>query len=178
MQMKCQFRWAMVLLLVGMVSVLLSSCQTTPPAVIAVTGTMFGVEISQNPATQSPQAKIGYNRAELALVYKNGGGQTQPGPAPQTPPGQPGETQPGQARNTLPGQAGDVPNVLMEFGYGGTSANTIYQRLAIGNTAVTQSVATGMFLKNADGSINPTAATQIGNELKKIPTFPTTNPKP
>ena len=40
-------------------------------SVIAATGTNIGVEISQNPASQTPQAKLGFQRSELAIVPTN-----------------------------------------------------------------------------------------------------------
>ncbi len=43
-------------------------------SVLASTGTSIGVEVSQNPATQMPQGKLGYNRAELAFVPTNRNG--------------------------------------------------------------------------------------------------------
>ncbi|MHB8067596.1 MAG: hypothetical protein ACYDIC_06810 [Desulfobaccales bacterium] len=145
----------MVLFLGGIASIFLSGCQT-PPSVIAVTGTMFGVEVSQNPATQLPQAKIGYNRAEFAMVNKNGGGPSSQGQAGQS--GKAGQT----------GQ--DVPNVLMEFGYGGTNANSIYQRLAVGEHAVQQDGAAAMFLKDSNGNLSPAASAMIERGLRKTPT--------
>ena len=49
-------------------------CTNNRHAVIAVTGTNIGVEISQNPANQSPQAKLGYQRSEVAIVPSNRSG--------------------------------------------------------------------------------------------------------
>ena len=46
---------------------LLAGCATHNTILVA-TGTSLGVEIAQNPATGLYQAKLGYNRAELALV--------------------------------------------------------------------------------------------------------------
>lgn len=138
MQMKCHFRWAMLLLLAGIVSVLLSSCQTTPPAVIAVTGTNFGLEISQNAATQTPQIKLGYNRGEIAIVSKD------------------------------KFKDDDAANVLMEFGYGGSTSNSIYQRLAVGKDAVTAGGAQFMFLKNSDGNLNPEAVQKAKEAINAI----------
>ena len=41
--------------------------------VITGTGTILGVQIAENPATQLYEAKFGYARAEMALVPTNGG---------------------------------------------------------------------------------------------------------
>ncbi len=112
---------------------LLSGCSTTKNSVVAATGTSIGLELSQNAATQTPQMKLGYNRAEVAFVsdekLKDGAG---------------GE---------------DVANVLMELRYGGSSDTHpgIYQRLAIGKKAVTQLGAAAMFSKDANGNISETS---------------------
>ena len=105
-----------------------------PRAVVAGTGTVIGLEMSQNPASQAPQMKLGYDRAELALV--------------------------GQEKY---GKDNDVANVLMELRYGGATGTHpgIYQRLAVGNTAVTQTGAALMFLKAPDGSF-PSAEALAG----------------
>lgn len=62
------------LLLLLATGIFLSSqggCNSYNHSVIAATGTSIGVEVSQNPATQAPQAKLGYQRAELAIVPTN-----------------------------------------------------------------------------------------------------------
>jgi hypothetical protein len=111
--------------------VMATGCQSAhQPAVIAVTGTNFGLDIAQNPATQTPHMKLGYNRGEVALVSKG-----------------------------KFGTENDVANVVMEFKYtGGSGENSgIYQRLAVGKAAVTGTGATAMFLKNADGNLSENA---------------------
>jgi hypothetical protein len=119
--------------------------------VIAATGTVIGVEVSQNPATQAPQAKLGYNRGELAIVPSN----RPPCVADdsKTPPVQCG---------TLGQGAKDVPDVLMELRYGGIfdtgPSSGIYQRLAVGDVAVRQDGAALMFARNADGAVDAAAA--------------------
>jgi len=113
-------------------------------AVIAVTGTVIGVEISQNPANQSPQAKLGYNRGEIAIVPTNRSAKEDAG--------------------THGAGAKDVGDVLMEIRYGGIfdtgPSSGIYQRLAVGSTAVSQPGASIMFAKDADGKIT--------NETKEV----------
>lgn len=44
---------------------------TTQGRWIVATGTLIGVEIAQNPSSQMYQAKLGYQRAELALLPTN-----------------------------------------------------------------------------------------------------------
>ena len=117
---------------------LLSGCESMPRSVVAATGTNIGLEISQNPATQAPQMKLGYNRGEVALVGEKA-------------------------------YDDDVANVLMELRYGGSDDTHpgIYQRLAVGRTAVKQSGASFMFLKNPDGTFPSATAIQNANEAHK-----------
>src|SRR5215813_12918913 len=68
-------------------------------SVLAATGTVIGVEIAQNPATQVPEAKLGYNRGELAFVPTNRGA--------------------GANGTSTNAGAKDAANVLMEIRYGG-----------------------------------------------------------
>lgn len=128
---------------------LLQGCANQGYSVLASTGTVIGVEVSQNPATQSPQAKLGYNRAELAFVPTN----RNSGP---------------NAGNTQQG-ARDAANVIMELRYGGIfdtgKSSGIYQRLAVGDIAVHEPGAAAMFIKNADGDVDEKAAEAI----KSIP---------
>ena len=105
---------------------------------LASTGTVIGVEVSENPATQFPQAKLGYNRAELAFVPSNRSSEK-------------------NASGSFGKGATDVADVLMELRYGGIfdlgASSGIYQRLAVGSIAVQQPGASVMFAKNADGAI-------------------------
>jgi hypothetical protein len=131
---------------------ILAACATptTNHYVIASTGTVIGVEVSQNPANQTPQAKLGYDRAELALV----------------PTARPTCTiaNDNSAVNCAPAtgdKVKDVPDVLMELRYGGIfdlgASSGIYQRLAVGKDAVSQPGAALLFARDADGKIEPAA---------------------
>jgi hypothetical protein len=51
---------------------LLTGCATNNRVLVA-TGTIIGVEIAENPTTGLYQAKLGYNRGELALVPTTNG---------------------------------------------------------------------------------------------------------
>lgn len=106
-------------------------------SVLAATGTVIGVEVSQNPATQTPQAKLGYNRGEFAFVPTNRDG--------------------GKAAGTSHNGASDSANVIMELRYGGIfdtgSTSGIYQRLAVGAVAVQEPGAAFMFAKDASGTL-------------------------
>jgi hypothetical protein len=122
-------------------------CAQQGYSVVAMTGTVIGVDIAQNPATQTPHAKLGYNRGELAFVPTNRQETSSAG-------------QGGQGSNNN-GGAKDSANVLMELRYGGifdTGATSgIYQRLAVGKEAVQQPGASLMFGKDAEGKIDANA---------------------
>lgn len=139
---------------------LLSLCAFVPACtqqdhyIIASTGTVIGVEVAQHPANQTPQAKLGYNRSELALV-------------PTTRP-------PCAIRDDKTidcgtiedgGDLKDVPDVLMELRYGGIfdlgGSSGIHQRLAVGRTAVRQPGAALMFAKDSDGGLDAATATGV-----------------
>lgn len=113
---------------------LLAGCAHNNTVVVG-TGTVIGVEISENPATGLYQAKLGYNRGEVAFV-----------PIPT---------------NGLP------PDVLTELRYAGIFARTggIYQRMAVGATAVSQPGASMLFAKDSAGNISA----EVANALSTIP---------
>lgn len=120
-------------------------------SVVAVTGTVIGVEIAQNPQTQMYQAKLGYNRGEFALVPTNRSANEEPG--------------------NQGGGAKDSTDVLMELRYGGIFSKDagIYQRLAVGKTAVSQPGAAFMFAKGNDGELGAEQAEAISQAMKTVP---------
>lgn len=122
-----------------------NGCSGPPTRVIAVTGTNIGVEISQNPANQTPQAKLGYQRTEIAIVPTN---------RPQDDP----------ADKKVSG-AQDTADVLMELRYAGIfswgDTGGIYQRLAVGKEAVKQKGAAYMFARDSKGELKPEVAREI-----------------
>lgn len=130
--------------IIAFIGLSLQGCENNRHMVLASTGTNIGVEISQNPATQSPQAKLGYQRVELAIVPTNRSSQDT-----------------ATADNSLRDGAKDIPDVLMELRYGGIfdmgATSGIYQRLAVGREAVKQPGANLMFLKNAEGEVSEEA---------------------
>jgi hypothetical protein len=132
--------------------ILFQGCAQQGYSVIASTATVIGVEVSQNPATQTPQAKLGYNRAELAFVPSN--------------------RHAGDDAGDTHHGAKDTADVIMELRYGGIfdlgASSGIYQRLAVGGIAVAQPGAVAMFIKNADGHVDPNAA-QALQAIKAIP---------
>ncbi len=60
-------------LLASLAVLLLAGCAAIDRNyVVTGTGTVIGVQIAENPATQLYEAKLGYARAEVALVPTNG----------------------------------------------------------------------------------------------------------
>jgi hypothetical protein len=153
------FEWSTRLTgVLGLIAVIVFSqgCAQQGYSVIASTATVIGVEVSQNPATQAPQAKLGYNRGEFAFVPTN--------------------RHAGENAGTTREGARDTANVIMELRYGGIfdlgPSSGIYQRLAVGETAVQQDGAALLFAKNADGQIDPAVA----NALEAVRRIPVVSP--
>jgi hypothetical protein len=117
--------------------------------IVAATGTNIGVEVSQNPANQSPQAKLGYQRTEFAIVPTNR-----------------------SANEETKGGAQEHGDVIMELRYGGIfdtgKSSGIYQRLAVGPKGVEQPGAALMFSRDAEGNVSPDAAKAL-QALKTVP---------
>lgn len=139
-------------------SIGLTGCSNTQHMVLASTGTVIGIDISQDPATQTPHAKIGYHRGELAIVPTN-------------------RSQCAMKQNSsefecTPAQgagAKDSTDVLMElrfrspFSFSGSAG--IYQRLAVGENAVKQAGAAFLFAKNDSGVLESATANAIANAI-------------
>ena len=118
---------------------MLAGCATNNTVLVS-TGTVIGVELGQNPSTGLYQAKLGYNRGEIALV---------PTTNKYTP---------------------DVITELKYNGIFSTGADSgIYQRMAVGSLAVAQPGAMAMFLKDGTGSISPGTVEAL-KSLSSIPT--------
>lgn len=149
---KFKFQGIFFSLMLFSVLFLLQGCAKQGYSVIASTGTVIGVEISQNQTTQSPQAKLGYNRAEFAFVPTNRNS--------------------GVDAGTTKEGARDTANVIMELKYAGIfdlgTASGIYQRLAVGDIAVTTVSADIMMLKNADGTYSAEGIKAL-NRVRRIP---------
>lgn len=139
------------------VAVGLEGCGPQRHALVAVTATSIGVEIAQNPANQTPHAKLGYQRQEVAVVPTNRSANEEVGNG--------------------GGGAASHGEVLMELRYGGIfdmgPSSGIYQRLAVGPTAVRQPGAWLMFSRDADGTVSDEAQQVLAN-LKKVPTISAT----
>lgn len=144
-------------ILVAVVAGVVYGCAENRHAVIAVTGTNIGLEISENPATQMPQGKLGYQRSEISIVPSNRSGDVEPAGA-----------------NAVGNGAIDVADVLMElkfsniFSLSKETPGGIYQRLAVGETAVKQPGAAFMFARDQKGDIDPKEVLKALPEIQKI----------
>ena len=116
----------------------LTGCATSH-SVIVNTGTVLGVAVAENPSTGMYEARFGYARTEFAYVPSNRARHTN-------------ETNVGQG-------AKDVADVIMEVRMENLlKGGLIYQRLAVGSTAVAQPGATFLFAKGPDGNLDPAVA--------------------
>jgi hypothetical protein len=145
--------------LTGFVISFLSHCSATPNSVIASTGTTIGVELSENPSSQSISGVLGYKRAELAYVPTNKSSAKKT----TTSTDAQGKvtTIDEDGSPSVKNGASDSANVLMELKYKSIFSfknGGIYQRLAVGNLAVQQPGAALMFAKNDNGTIDPSTA--------------------
>ena len=120
--------------------------------VIASTATVIGVQIGQGAADTTPQAKLGYNRAEFAFVPTN-------------------RSAPADGKDIT--GADQSADVLMELHYGNIFSTTnggIYQRLAVGKNAVTQAGAALMFARDTDGKVDAEQAKAVKAAVEAIKT--------
>lgn len=136
---------------------ILSSCKTNTN-VIAATGTTIGVSIKQNPGTNQVEAELGYHRGELAYVPTNKGYPT------KTTDKSDGRKIEEDGIPTHGSGAKDTAEVLMEIKYYGIFSigenSGIYQRLAVGETAVSQPGAAFLMAKGlTDKQAEAAAAT-------------------
>lgn len=134
---------------------------------------MVGLALtSQSEATQSPTAVLGYKRAELAYVPTNRATATKTTQKKDSS-GVPVTTEENGIPNTGSG-AKDSANVLMELRYRGIFSwgenSGIYQRLAVGDIAVTQPGAAFMFSKDDSGKINDNVAKYVADAQLEIST--------
>lgn len=113
------------------VALVLCGCSSTNKNLIVTTGTVLGVEVAENPQTGLYQAKLGYGRAEFALVPTSTNGVTP-----------------------------DVIMELRYGGFFSSNGG-IYQRLAIGKTACSQVPAAIMFGKDEQGNVSTNSASLL-----------------
>ena len=126
---------------------MLSACTQPNTTIYTATATIIGVDVSMN-ASQTPQGTLGYKRAELGII-----------------PTDLGQCRVDENKQLVCPQgitAKNSPDVIMELYYPGIFTNGgIYQRLAVGTTAVSQPGAAALFAKKPDGSIDPNAAAVV-----------------
>lgn len=154
------FSYQKMIFIIASIS-LLAGCTTQGYSVIASTATTIGVGVSQQPTSGMIDATLGYKRAEVAFVPTNRNA---------------GEKA-GDVNGKNGGGAKNSADVIMELRYSDLFASGeksgIYQRLAVGETAVKQPGATLMFTRDADGKIDTSAQ----NAIAALGGIPTESPK-
>lgn len=123
-------------------TIIMVGCSTDNVNVVASSNSVLGFQLGQNPVSQAPETKFGYSRQELAVVPTNRGTDGEDG-----------------SKN---GGAKDSTDALMELRYMG-KGDGLYQRLAVGSTAVSQPGAAVMMLRDEDGKIAPEVAAAVLN---------------
>lgn len=109
-------------------------------SVLVTTQTVLGAQVAQNPTSQAYEAKFGYARNEFAIV--------------------PGGTNDPTA----------VPDVVTELRVENIlKGGLIYQRLAVGKTAVAQPGAAFLFAKGTDGQLDSTTAAAVERSVRGVP---------
>ncbi len=132
-----------------------TGCTASRENVLAITSTVIGVQVHQKDADKTPELKVGYARQEFAFVPTDRG---------------------------TNGSSTNSAEVLMEinakgnFGLGTAYQGGIYQRLAVGRTAVSQAGAAVMMAKDHGGNVTPEAAQGLSNALAAIRAIPAANP--
>jgi hypothetical protein len=123
----------------------LTGCWTgcaTSHSVIVSTGTVFGMTVSENPATALYEVRLGYARTEFAYVPSNRSNHTNQPP--------------------VGNGAKDTANVIMEIRMENLlKGGLIYQRLAVGDVAVAQPGASLLFAKAPDGTLDSAVARAV-----------------
>lgn len=102
----------------------MAGCHTPLNCVFVGSGTTLGFDVSENPATQSPQATLAYKRVEIAVV-------------------------PVTTNGIVPDVIMDFSFRSDVF----SSSGGIYSRIAIGSNATTQLPAALMMAKNRNGVV-------------------------
>ncbi len=142
--------------LLALAGLIMTGCEQIPNQVVASTGTIIGLDLSLNPATQMPQGKLGYNRAELAIVPTNRGVCYKKK-----------DSSGWECTNNYKNGAVDSAEVLMELYYKDVFSrkSSIYQRLAVGKIAVQQAGAAFMFARDPEGKVDPATAGALAASL-------------
>ncbi len=125
------------LFLVAALGLALVGCKTPPNYVVVTSGTTVGFDVSEAPATSTPQATLAYKRVELAVV-------------------------PIMTNGYTPDVLMDFDFKTSIF----TSAGGIHSRLAVGEHATTQTPAALMMLKQKDGTLPSTVTTFLPSLIR------------
>ncbi len=126
-----------------------SGCHTGKHTVIAYTTTGLGLDVSQNPSSGLYHARFGYIRNEVALIPSNRSSEN-------------GESSTGKG-------AADTTDVVMEIRLDNIlNGGGVYQRIAVGSTAVSQPGAAMLFSKNSDGQVDPAAALAVASAYRSV----------
>ena len=132
---------------------LLTGCTQNRETVLAVTGTVIGVQIHQKDTDKTPELKIGYVRSEFDYV----------------------PTDKRMDTNAPNGSTTNSANVLMEinagcnFGLGVAYGGSVYQRLAVGSVAVSQPGAAFMMAKDESGKTAAATAKAVSEAVRVLP---------
>lgn len=103
----------------------------SPNSVVTTAQSVLGISVSENPATQLYEARAGLVLSQIAFVPCNTNG-------------------------------GFVPDVIQEFRINNIfTGGLVYQRLAVGKSAVEQPGASLMFSKDASGNVSANAVQQL-----------------
>lgn len=150
---------AFILLTIVMSALFGCKAQT---CVVANTDTLIGIEAIYQPDLNLPVAKLGYARHEMVIVPTNRVSDDNP--------------------TGIQGQgARDSANVITEFNFTNFfsfwRSNGIYQRIAVGDIAVTQPGASMMFAKDETGQISAAAAEAIKSLSAKSDSSDTSLPE-
>lgn len=145
------------LLVLSMLAGLVSGCRTGSSDVLAHTSTLIGADISESTQTTLPKLKLGYARDELAIVPTNRRNSA-------------GQNSTNALETHYKEGAKDSANVLMEIHASSmiqslTFGANIYQRLAVGDIAVTQPGAAFMLAKKNDGSLDGGKAQAVSDAI-------------
>lgn len=133
------------LLLIATLGLFLAGCAMPHNFVVVTSGTTIGFDVSQAPATSTPQATLAYKRVELAVV-------------------------PVSTNGCVPDVLMDFDFKTSIF----SSAGGIHSRLAVGSNATTQTPAALMMLKQKDGTF-PVGMSPLQFPLNYIPSLNNTN---
>jgi hypothetical protein len=145
--------WLMIgVMLMAALLLTAPGCGTTTAVVIS-NQTGVGLDIEYNQQLQSPFGRMGYINSVFGIIPTNRVADNQPG-------------------SGIGGGAKDSPNVLFETNFSNFFSfwndNGIYQRVAVGDIAVTQPGAVAMFAKNITGTIDAEAVNAL-NGIKAPP---------